>query len=100
MRLAPAARDAQDAALRGYLAAHDLARALQGADVPSLFVTRLGDDALVAGAGARQRIPWSDVEATLDELGGAIATRVSPVDDDRAAHAVQRWGRRKRGELT
>ena len=98
-RIGRASRDAQDSVLRTYLAAHDLAHGLQGADAPSLFVMRLGDDALVAGAGARLRLAWRDVLAALDQLGNTIANRVSGVDDERAAQAVERWGRRERVAL-
>lgn len=69
---------------------HDLARALQGAIVPSVLVLREGHGAWVAG----HHLPLDAVLDALERLGAAIVARIEGIDDERASAARDAWATR------
>jgi hypothetical protein len=72
---------------------HDLAFALKGKSVPSLWIVRRGNDAWVGDAHAV--LPWSEVRDFLVRLGDTIAERLSPHRDGRSVQTIARWHERE-----
>jgi hypothetical protein len=73
--------------------AHNLATALGGADISSLWMLREGASILIGQAG-EHRLPFAEVRATIAKLGDDIAVRLGALSDGRARSARHAWKRR------
>lgn len=80
-----------------FLARHDLAEGFKGLFLPSLVLLRQGNDCLISAAAIRQtRVrPWSEVRATLTEVGEYLAAHVSESTNPRALQALEWWRERE-----
>ena len=75
---------------------HDLARAVQGALIPSVIVSRVDDTGMVSvktiyGKTQTYNLPWSEVEDILRALGDCLAGVLRPLSDPRAVIALKEW---------
>ena len=73
---------------------HDLARALRGISLASVFLLREGDTVRVATDRGVQVADRRAVFAELEKIGDAIATRLAGSRSDRAKAAMSAWRRR------
>ena len=89
------ARQQEEQELFAFEETHDLARGLQGAFPPSIWLVRDGAMMWVASETACQLRPADESLATLDEFGNAVVTRLLSVHDPRAMDAVNRWSNRR-----
>ncbi|CAA7618408.1 putative DNA-binding protein [Magnetospirillum sp. LM-5] len=85
--------DQQDERLRAFECRHDLARALRGAEVPSLLLLRSGNQ-MIVGSGLREwRQPVDDVLSCLEGLAGHIRSRLATMAE--ASPLIAAWDSRK-----
>jgi len=70
---------------------HDLARGLQGAVVPSVFLLRQGQKMWVSGPNSEARCPVREVLDTLTAFGDAVLERLDGTADERARIIRERW---------
>ena len=76
---------------------HDLARALQGAWLPRLWVLRRGLEFHVWSEFAQTRLPESALIGELERLGETVLERLSGASDPRSREAEQAWRTRNSG---
>ena len=93
--LTPDSRQQEEQELFAFEETHDLARGLQGAFPPSIWLVRDGAMIWVASETARQLRPADETLGTLGELGDAVAERLHLVQDARAKDVVNRWNNRR-----
>lgn len=76
---------------------HDLARALRGLHVPSVFVVREGNNAWIATEDAAGLFPLAQVVSDLSAIGTKIAERISSscTTSARAKSALESWANRE-----
>lgn len=86
--------DVEDALLRDFLAVHDLAEALHGAQPSQLLLLRQGKQMLVATARQEWALPFDATMLTLEKFSEAIKERLTHLKDQRSEIAISRWGSR------
>lgn len=86
--------DAEDALLRDFLAVHDLAEALHGAQPSQLLFLRRGNQMLVATTRHEWALPFDATMLTLEKLSEVIKERLAHLKDQRSEIARSRWGSR------
>jgi Zn-dependent peptidase ImmA (M78 family) len=74
---------------------HDLARSLQGAVAPSLWVVREGRQMWLASNTWELQMPAEEVLAELEKLGDRISERIGDLDDPRSREARSDWRLRR-----
>jgi Zn-dependent peptidase ImmA (M78 family) len=92
-------REEEERQLESFEDTHDLARSVQGAVLPSVWVFREGHDAWVCGGGRAVRRPAQEVLGSLAQLGDCLTTRLAEVPDPRATAAVETWRTRAEVDL-
>lgn len=83
--------DAEDALLRDFLAVHDLAEALRGAQPPQLLLLRQGNQMLVATTLQEWVFPFAVTMSTLEDLCMAIKDKIAHLGDIQSETARSRW---------
>jgi Zn-dependent peptidase ImmA (M78 family) len=78
---------------------HDLAFAVGGAALPSLWLLREGGEMRVGAWGRELRRPLVEVKATLEAIGDEIAARLTSTRDERASAAREAWTVREHASL-
>lgn len=91
-------RDREEERLCAFEEAHDLAHALQGAWVPSLWIVRAGRQCVIASEHHEARLPIETTLQALTEAGDSIASRLTGLNDDRSRLARESWRERERIE--
>jgi len=86
--------DAEDALLRDFLAVHDLAEALRGAQPSQLLLMRQGNQMLVATTRHEWALPFAVTMSTLEELCVAIKEKFAHLKDQQSETARSRWDSR------
>lgn len=87
----------QEDQLHAFIETHDLSRGIKGAELPSVYLVRLGNIMTIGTATDTLQLPLKETLSTLTALGDAIRDRlvVSPSMDPRADAAKVDWeGRR------
>ena len=77
--------------LETYRVTHDLAEAVQGAVMPSLWIVRDGNSGWAASAVATSRAPFGELLGVLRSLGDYIESRLTGMTDRRSREAVRAW---------
>jgi Zn-dependent peptidase ImmA (M78 family) len=78
-----------------FIARHDLAEAFQGIFLPSLLVVRQGNTGHISAARKGHLVlPWSEVQAVLEEAGHFLAQAVANSSNPRAQYALDLWQKR------
>ncbi|MFA7238928.1 MAG: ImmA/IrrE family metallo-endopeptidase [Sulfuricellaceae bacterium] len=83
--------DAEDALLRDFLAVHDLAEALHGAQPSQLLLLRQGNQMLVATTRQEWVLPFAVTMSTLEKLSEVVKEKIAPLEDTRSEIARSRW---------
>lgn len=83
--------DAEDALLRDFLAVHDLAEALRGAQPLHLLLLRQGNQMLVATTRQEWVLPFAVTMSTLEGLCVAIKDKIAHLGDIQSETARTRW---------
>lgn len=86
--------DREDKLLRDFLAVHDLAEALPGAQPPQLLLMRQGERMIVSSVRQQWELPYMAVMSVLAELCEFIADRIKDLSDDRSRRSIERWNQR------
>lgn len=86
--------DKEDELLRDFLAVHDLAEALQGAQPPQLLLLRQGERMIVSTFQKQWELPYKTVMSVLTEVCDFIADRISDLSDVRSTRVLKRWNQR------
>jgi Zn-dependent peptidase ImmA (M78 family) len=84
-------REEEEAHVYDFQESHDLARAIPGLILPSVWFVREGHNCWVASEDSAVLIRLASALSTLNSLGEAIADRLSEVDDRRSRSAKQDW---------
>ncbi|MDD4964037.1 MAG: ImmA/IrrE family metallo-endopeptidase [Gallionella sp.] len=87
--------DAEDALLRDFLAVHDLAGALLGAQPPQLLLLRQGNQMLVATPRQEWVLPFAVTMSTLEKFCVAIKDKIAHLQDIQSETARSRWDNRE-----
>lgn len=93
-KLEEAQADNEDALLRDFLAVHDFAEALQGAQPAKFLLLRRGNQMLAATTRQELRLPFAATMSALEALGDAIANRLIGSTDTRSECARRGWDNR------
>jgi len=91
----PLGSDHEDQQLEAYRMTHDLAEAVQGAVVPPLWIVRDGESGWVASAARTAKAPLQELLDVLVKVGEFIASRLTPLSDNRSIQAVRAWRERE-----
>ena len=85
--------DEQEQLLEQFLDRHDLARAMKGVFLPSVFLLRQGRSFLLSSAQPSVNVvrPFDEIRETLELLGETLASYVSKSRDPRAVRAWDIW---------
>lgn len=83
--------DVEDALLRDFLAVHDLAEALHGAQLSQMLFLRQGNQMLVATTRQEWALPFAATMSTLEKLSEAIKERLAELKDMQSEIARSRW---------
>lgn len=86
--------DGGEEALFEFRCRHDLAMAIQGKLVPSLWVVREGQQAWIGAGNVWELLPFDAVRSWLESLAGEVATQLAGAEDERAEAAVDSWEQR------
>jgi Zn-dependent peptidase ImmA (M78 family) len=84
-------REGEEDQFETFLETHDLARAVDGVVLPSLWFVRTGKLMSVASEDVVLETTLDAALSVLEEFGNEFARRLSLVDDPRAVLAVDRW---------
>lgn len=85
-------REEEEQEFEAFEGTHDLARAFQGAILPSVLVVRQGEICYLLGDLDRVVArPLTEVLGILEDVMSAIDCRVSQVQDERARQAHKEW---------
>lgn len=87
--------DTEDALLRDFLAVHDLAEALRGAQPPQLLLLRQGNQMLVATTRQEWVLPFAVTMSALEEFCVAIKDKIAHLEDIQSETARSRWDNRE-----
>jgi len=74
---------------------HDLARAVHGLFLPSVWLVREGGLMSIGSRKTTIRRPLCEVLETLSRFGGSVSSRLASLSDDRSKAAVQGWNERR-----
>ncbi len=96
LHLPAEAREEQEAAFEAFEDVHDLARGLQGAVLPSVWIVREGRRCWSSGGGRSVLRPLEETLDVLKGFGDHIVRRLEARDDPRAKAAVDAWVGRER----
>lgn len=77
--------------LYAYADTHDLAKAIRGAKLPSIWLVKEGRQMLVSSMVQTKVYSCDEILDTLSRWGDAIASRLESLDDKRAIHATELW---------
>lgn len=94
-RLSKERRLEEDEALYRFEGRHDMARAMRGIHLPSIFLMREGQLMWVCSEERKLRLPCKEVLDTLDKLGTHISEHIRNSSDPRARLAVETWDQRR-----
>jgi Zn-dependent peptidase ImmA (M78 family) len=87
-------RENAESEFEAYLQTHDLARAVAGAKLPTILITRIGRLMHLATNTREIFVEAGKLLATLTAVGDLIARRLRHLDDGRARAAVTEWDER------
>ena len=87
----PLGSDAAIDQLEAYRMTHDLAEAVQGAVMPSLWIVKDGNFGWAASTASTARAPLHELLDLLRRVGDNIASRLGGVPDNRSHKAVKAW---------
>jgi len=73
---------------------HDLSRFLSGVKIPPLWVVNEGRCCWFGSEGNYHRLPSDAMLETLQEVGEAIADRLTGVEDERCVEVLEAWKNR------
>lgn len=82
--------------LRAFCLRHDLAEAVPGIALPSLFLLRMGNQMLFSSGKAQMAIPVEDAHALLGQVGDIICGWMRPYADDETQALLDAWENRER----
>lgn len=88
-------RESEEEVFEAFEEVHDLARAVQGAIVPSIWIVREGEYCWLCSDARSVRRPLDQVVSTLQGVGEEIASRLrTTFRDERADLALRAWEKR------
>ncbi len=96
LNLPGALREEEASAFEAFEEVHDLARAVPGASLPSVWVVREGRRCWVCGGGRSVPRPLEEVLGALEALGQDILARLQSTQDPRAHATAEAWVARVR----
>jgi Zn-dependent peptidase ImmA (M78 family) len=91
----PAAASADRELLYAFTHTHDLSEAVQGANLPAIWVIRDGSNGWICTPGWIGRVPVDELLKMLVQLGDAIIARLASSTDMRAVAALGAWNSRQ-----
>ncbi len=97
-KVSEAQREAEEWELYRYEERHDLAQALGGLHLPSLWLVRRGNQMLVSCRRIDAMLPVDQALQTLAGLGDAISDRLLNCGDERATIARRTWTERAKSD--
>lgn len=83
--------NAEDNSVFAFEELHDLARAVEGATLPSLFLLREGNLMLIATPSGVERVSFSAALEALQQLGDKIADRLKEIKNQKAKAILEAW---------